>query len=385
MDGERKTWTLITVLLCLVTDYGSCSEILQGPQNVTVLTGSSASFTCTVKEGWQSVSWYLADIFVVSITHAGTTVSSNNINARNSTNSVNGAFTSEITIINANKNNSGTVRCSSLSASFQDAYLTVQVNGSVQITNGSVTVKPNTNISMVCNASGWFPAPAITWKMNNTLASNLYYFTDYATGADSAVSTFTINPDGDMNLTCLASISTLNEPQSATVNVAVREQIQGSSSSLTQTDIILIAVFCSIGGLLLLIVIITIIVICCCKKKDRESSYQSDARKAPDRNGRNLRSFERDHFGENNFGYTPEPTAVEQSFHSNDATNSVYNEVMPTFEAYTSQEIAYNPSERAYTPQERAYAPPARPYTPQVPVRDWTDESLKQIRHVTHV
>ncbi|XP_018408183.1 PREDICTED: immunoglobulin superfamily member 5 [Nanorana parkeri] len=279
MEGSKGICALIIVLLCFMQDFASCSDILQGPQNVTALTGSNASFTCTVRTGWQSISWYLKDVYVVTISTSGTLVSNNHIVVRNSTNSIDGAFTTEMTIINVNKSNSGTVRCSSLSASFKDAYLTVQVMGSVQVSNGSsITVTPNSTVYISCQASGWYPTPTITWKINNTAASSIYYTTDYTTGTDdlvSAVSTFIIVPEADTNLTCLATVQMLNTPLSTTVSIAVREYIPGSNSGLSQTAIILIAVFASIGGLLLLIVLIAIIVIFCCKKKKKKKALST--------------------------------------------------------------------------------------------------------------
>ncbi|CAJ0933412.1 unnamed protein product [Ranitomeya imitator] len=256
-----------------INNYGSCSDILDGPKNVTVLSGSNASFTCTVRAGWEVISWYLQTYFIVNIYPTGTTVSKDHtIIVQNSTNSITGAFTSAITIVDVNKSNSGVVRCSSLSASFQDAYLTVEVNGSIQITNGSVIVKPNSNVTMICQAAQWYPAPTITWQINNTAADTLYYSTSYTTAANdfvTAISTFEISPEEDISLTCLASIQTLTQPQSATVSITVREHIPGSSSSLSQTDIILIAVFGSLGGLLLIALIIVLIIYCGKKKKKK--------------------------------------------------------------------------------------------------------------------
>lgn len=368
MDVYR-TWMWITIL-CLIQDYGSCSIITEGPNNVTVLSGSNASFLCTVASGWQSISWYLRDIYIVSIDPSVTKVGNDyTIIVQNSTNSLTGAFTSEITIVNVNKTNSGTVRCSSLSASFKDAYLSVQVMGSVQITNGNVTVTPNSTVSMICQAAQWYPAPTITWQINNTLADTLYYSTAYTTDANDYVtarSTFKINPETDLNLTCLASIQTLSQPQSATVDITVKEFIPGSSSSLSQTAIILIAVFVSLGGLLLLIVIILLIIFCCRKekKKKTESGYQSDAWKTPDKNDNKLRTIEIGGLGENNYAYSPgpgpyssdlspystDPEPVKQSSGSID-DNSVYFEITSTSTASSLQ----------------------------IP------EHLKKTRHVTHV
>ncbi|KAG8591046.1 hypothetical protein GDO81_007030 [Engystomops pustulosus] len=230
MDGYR-TLLIWSIILCLTQDYGSCANILDGPQNVTVLTGSNATFLCTVASGWRSISWYLKNVFIVTITPSETTVSPGyTIVTQNSTNSITGAFTTEITIVNVNKSNSGTVQCSSFSASFQEAYLSVQVKGSVQITGGNVIVTPNSTVSLTCRAEQWYPAPSITWQINNTLADTIYYSTSYTTDANdfvTALSSFRINPETDLSLTCLATVQTLPQPQSSTVNITVREQSPG--------------------------------------------------------------------------------------------------------------------------------------------------------------
>ncbi|XP_072254411.1 immunoglobulin superfamily member 5 [Pyxicephalus adspersus] len=363
MEGSRRICVLIIVFVCSMQDFASGSNILQGPQNVTVLAGSNASFNCTVQAGWKSISWYLQDVYVVTISStAGTIVSNNHIAVQNSTNNINGDFTTEISIINVNKSNSGTVRCSSLSASFQDAYLTVQVKGLVQVANGSsVTVTPNSSVSISCQASGWYPAPTITWNLNNTAASSIYYSTVYTTGTDglvSAVSTFTIILEADTNLTCLAIVQMLDAPVSTTVTIAVRENIPGSSSGLSKTAIILIAVFASIGGLLLLLVLIAVIVIFCCKKKKKkkETGYQSDAWRAPQQDVSNLRTIDRASLGEHNYAFTFEPLSVAPSFRTNHS-DSAFSEATTTPKSNISQ----------------------------VNGLDKIRDHLKKTRHVTHV
>ncbi|XP_069801017.1 immunoglobulin superfamily member 5 [Dendropsophus ebraccatus] len=329
MEEYRTHFVWITILL-LIQSFASCTNIIEGPQNVTVLTGSNASFQCTVASGWTIITWYLQDVLIVGITPSDTTTTKDHtIIVQNSTNSINGAFTSEITIINVNKSNSGVVRCSSLSSSFKDGYLSVQVSGSLRITTGGVTVTPNSTVSMICEAAQWYPAPSITWQMNNTAADTLYYSTTYSTDANNyvtALSTFTITPQFDVSLTCLASLQTLTQPQSVTVNITVQEHIPGSSSSLSQTDIILIAVFASLGGLLLLIAIIILILYCCKKRKKKkaESGYRSDAWKAPDmKDNNNLSTVNKTSLGEKNYAYTPEPVSLQQSYGSYSGSNSV--------------------------------------------------------------
>ncbi|XP_077149978.1 immunoglobulin superfamily member 5 isoform X2 [Ranitomeya variabilis] len=359
--ARYQRYIIWITILCLIQDYGLCSDILEGPKNVTVLSGSNASFTCTVGAGWEVISWFLQTYFIVNINPNGTTVSKDHsIIVQNSTNSITGAFTSAITIVNVNKSNSGVVRCITLSASFQDAYLTVEVNGSIQITNGSVIVKPNSNVTMICQAAQWYPAPTITWQINNTAADTLYYSTSYTTAANdfvTAISTFEISPEEDISLTCLASIQTLTHPQSATVSITVREHIPGSSSTLSQTDIILIAVFGSLGGLLLIALIIVLIIYCRKKKKKKsERGYQSDAWKIPE-SGNNLKNIDTGSLGEQSFAYTPDPVPVKQSFGSIHGSNTAYYDRISTSTASSSQ----------------------------VPTQKWTDNRPKTIRHLTHV
>ncbi|XP_071994889.1 immunoglobulin superfamily member 5 isoform X1 [Engystomops pustulosus] len=359
MDGYR-TLLIWSIILCLTQDYGSCANILDGPQNVTVLTGSNATFLCTVASGWRSISWYLKNVFIVTITPSETTVSPGyTIVTQNSTNSITGAFTTEITIVNVNKSNSGTVQCSSFSASFQEAYLSVQVKGSVQITGGNVIVTPNSTVSVTCRAEQWYPAPSITWQINNTLADTIYYSTSYTTDANdfvTALSSFRINPETDLSLTCLATVQTLPQPQSSTVNITVREQSPGGGSSLSRAAIILIAVFVSFGGLLLLLVIILLIVICCKRRKrKRESGYQSDAWKAPEKFDNNVWTIDRDGVGHRNIAYTPEPEPERQSYGYNDGNSFDLGSTS------TGSSVS------------------------QVPGNRWLNNHPKSIRHVTHV
>ncbi|XP_040194919.1 immunoglobulin superfamily member 5 [Rana temporaria] len=353
---------LVSLQTChffLFIDFAFCSDIVQGPQNVTVLAGSDASFICTVKAGWKTISWYLKGTFVASISPTGTVVSDGQIVIQTNTNNITGEFTTEMIIINVQKNNAGTVGCSSLSSLTQEAYLMVQVKGSVQVAGGSsVTVAPNTTVSISCEASEWYPAPTITWNINNTVASTIYYITDFTTGTDdfvSAVSTFTITLMADTNLTCLAKVQALDPPLSTMVTIAVQEQV-GTSSGLSQTTIILIAVFASIGGLLLLAVIIALIVIFCCKKKKKATGYQSDIRRAPQRDFSNIRTIDRVSLGEPNFAYTPDLPSAAPSFRSN-RSDSAFSETTVTPRSSSSQVVGL----------ER------------------TDNHSKKTRHVTHV
>ncbi|MEE6507452.1 hypothetical protein FKM82_023350 [Ascaphus truei] len=314
MDGVRRYFSLNVLLLCL-SCFGSCSRIIEGPSNATVLSGSDAQFRCTVSQGWLTLLWFYEERAIVSINPvSGAVVGNGQIIMRNDTNTVTGAFTSEMTIINVARNDTGLIKCSSLSSNFETAFLSVQVNGSLQITNSSLTVISNETTHIVCKASGWHPAPHINWQINSAFAND--YVTDNTIGTDNlydAVSILTISPQGNVSLTCQASIEALAKPQSVTVDLLyiTRGNTEGKKDN---TEIIIIAVTVSIAVVLLMIIII-VIIIYCRKKKQSESRYQSELRKISARNAKNLS------IGKSNHGYNPDPSAIKRPLPSLPSTS----------------------------------------------------------------
>uniref|UniRef100_A0A8C5M353 Ig-like domain-containing protein n=1 Tax=Leptobrachium leishanense TaxID=445787 RepID=A0A8C5M353_9ANUR len=308
MEGKGTSFVLHVTLLCLTIYFGSHAQILDGPKDLTVLTGSNASFLCTVARDWASITWTVNNLFVVSISPTAGSMSDTDIIVRNSTNQVNLAFTSEITILSVDRTRSGKVQCSLLFYGFQEATLTVQVNGSLEITNGSITIRPNIPVYLSCRFLNWFPVPEITWRINETTANQLSYTTDYVYGNDQMVngaSLLNITAEYKTTVTCLAKIETLVSPQSTSVDVTVSDNISGS---LDQTTIIIIAVCVSVGCLLIIIIIV-VTVVCCSKKKKRDTSYQSDAWKVSSIKSDYLQTSQNGRAGENNLSYTPEPSS----------------------------------------------------------------------------
>ncbi|XP_063303180.1 immunoglobulin superfamily member 5 isoform X1 [Pelobates fuscus] len=330
MDGGGRSFVLHIVVLCLTQCYNSHADILQGPSNVTVLAGSNASFVCTVDKGWQSLTWFINGIFSVSITPtSGTVVQNPQITVTNSTNTGNEAFTSQITIINVSYSNSGMIQCNVLEVVPKDAYLTVQVDGSLKITNGSITTTPNSTVYLACEFLNWFPVPLITWQLNNTDVSNSQYITDFVRGSDNLVSgtsMLRITAQDNVIVTCLANIDKLPAPKSTSVDLTIKESTSGGS--MDKTTIIIIAVTVSLGCLLILIIIIVTIV-CCRKKKKREPSY-GDRWKTSQQNSEYLRRMEDRGFGENNSAYTPEPSPLpDNSFIESNGYSEIISNRIP--------------------------------------------------------
>ncbi|CAH2219126.1 immunoglobulin superfamily member 5 [Pelobates cultripes] len=299
MDGGGRSFVLHIVVLCLTQCYNSHADILQGPSNVTVLAGSNASFVCTVDKGWQSLSWFINGIFSVSITQtSGTVVQNPQITVTNSTNTGNEAFTSQITIINVTYSNSGMIQCNALSVDPKDAYLTVQVDGSLKISNGSITTTPNSTVYLACEFLNWFPVPLITWQLNNTDVSNSQYITDFVRGSDNLVSgtsMLTITAQENVIVTCLAYIDKLPAPKSTSVDLTIKESTS-------------------------------------------EPSY-GDRWKTSQHNSEYLRRMEDRGFGENNSAYTPEPSPLpDNSFIESNGYSEIISNRIPQSQVSVSGE-----------------------------------------------
>ncbi|KAG8450168.1 hypothetical protein GDO86_002703 [Hymenochirus boettgeri] len=273
MNGTAKFWSKIR-LKRTHKSYGLTASIILGPSDVTVLSGSNATFQCIVGPSWTGIMWVYQNVSIVNITPKETNVASNGIIAQNSTNSVTGDFSSIITLLNVKKSNSGIIQCYSLSSVLKEATLTVQVSGTLSMVKDSYTVSPNTTVNVSCEAFGWFPPPTMTWKINNTDSSDYTTVsTEVQGGLYDTRSTLTLIPQGNTSLVCVANIATLGSPISTTVNVTVKAS--ADSTTVSNRDVIIIAVTVSVCGFLLLIVIIVIIIICCRRKKQRDTSYQS--------------------------------------------------------------------------------------------------------------
>ncbi|XP_054829612.1 immunoglobulin superfamily member 5 isoform X2 [Eublepharis macularius] len=302
MDRLQKSFLVTLSLLALLTDPGSGFSITEGPSNVTALAGTEARFNCTVTEGWQILIWLFEGQPVLSVTYPGKAIITDKSYSQQGYNKST-EFTSELTIHNVQLNNSGRIECSLQTVSGnQYAFLSVQVNGSLDIKDHNLTVRMNQTIEIVCEAVGWDPAPHITWMVNNISVDNSYYITNQSQGSNSLYnedSILTLTPVINSTVICLAAILALTKPQSATMTLVVYPPPKsGTNEDDGRIRTIILAVVLSIVGFLLLILIILLLV-CCCKKK--ESNYQKEMRKVSKQNLETVSDS-----GNENYGYSPE-------------------------------------------------------------------------------
>lgn len=125
MEGSWRDVLAVLVILAQLTASGSSYQIIEGPQNVTVLKGSEAHFNCTVTHGWKLLMWTLNQMVVLSLTTQGPIITNNRFTnaSYNSTDS----FISELIIHNVQPSDSGSVQCSlQNSHGFGSAFLSVQ-------------------------------------------------------------------------------------------------------------------------------------------------------------------------------------------------------------------------------------------------------------------
>nr|XP_028583060.1 immunoglobulin superfamily member 5 isoform X1 [Podarcis muralis] len=372
MDRYWEWIWLAFSLLVLLTDTGFGYSIIEGPRNLTILAGSVAHFNCTVSKGYQVLIWLFNGTPILTVLGNGTPIITNP--KYNQDGFQNGTeFTSGLKIFDVQLHDSGEIKCSL--QNFQDdkyAFLSVQVNGSLTIKPGNLTVRENQTTEIICEALGWAPAPQISWMVNNITLDNSMYITNQSQGSNGLYneeSILTLTPVTNSTVTCFVAIDALPEPQNETVTLTVYQppSIAGDDG---RTRTIILAVVLSVVGFLLLILII-LLIICCCKRR-KDSKYQEEMRKASEKKNAD-RNLETDrHSGQENYAYSPE-----------DARRAGQMTGVPSFSPDNSSlyapdgDLDVNPASQVSYNGRHDGVQPSR--TTAVPINP------RKIRNVTHV
>ncbi|XP_039225292.1 immunoglobulin superfamily member 5 isoform X3 [Crotalus tigris] len=120
-------WTgLIITLMVYLTDPGFAYAIVEGPQNLTVVVGSVARFSCTVSEGWKILIWLFNGNPKLSVLSSGRTIETDEQYTQKGSNTSDNRFTSELMIHNVQLTDSGEIRCSLQNNDYRYAFLSVQ-------------------------------------------------------------------------------------------------------------------------------------------------------------------------------------------------------------------------------------------------------------------
>ncbi|XP_004631831.1 immunoglobulin superfamily member 5 isoform X3 [Octodon degus] len=125
MESSGNGVLAMLVILAVLTVSGSSYQIIEGPQNATVLKGSEARFNCTVSPGWKLIMWALKGTVVLSITSREPIITNDRFTSASY--DLDGNFVSEMIIHNVQPSDSGLVRCSLQNSDLDgSAFLTVE-------------------------------------------------------------------------------------------------------------------------------------------------------------------------------------------------------------------------------------------------------------------
>ncbi|XP_021791195.1 immunoglobulin superfamily member 5 [Papio anubis] len=233
MEVQSYGKAVLTVLVVLagLADSGSGNEVIEGPQNVTVLKGSQARFNCTVSQGWKLIMWALNDMVVLSIRPMEPIITNDRFTSQRYDQG--GNFTSEMIIHNVQPSDSGNVRCSLQNSRLHgSASLTVQVMGELFIPNVNLVVTENEPCKVTCRASHWTRLPNISWELGLLVSHSSYYFVPEPSDLQSAVSILALTPQSNGTLTCVATWKSPKARKSATVNLTVIRRPQGTGGGI---------------------------------------------------------------------------------------------------------------------------------------------------------
>ncbi|XP_069886827.1 immunoglobulin superfamily member 5 isoform X3 [Dipodomys merriami] len=125
MESSRRGVLAVLGVLAGLAASGSGYQIVEGPQNVTVLKGSEARFNCTVSPGWKLIMWALNGVVVLSVTPREPIITNDRFTSASYDRG--GDFVSEMIVHDVQLRDAGQVRCSLQSSDLDaSAFLSVQ-------------------------------------------------------------------------------------------------------------------------------------------------------------------------------------------------------------------------------------------------------------------
>lgn len=79
----------------------------------------------------------------------------------------------------------------------------------------------------ICVATGWFPAPQVSWEINDTMADSVHYNTTVDANGTlfNSNSTLTISATDSAQVQCLAEVSAMSTPQTSSVFLIVGKNV----------------------------------------------------------------------------------------------------------------------------------------------------------------
>ncbi|KAK3549893.1 hypothetical protein QTP86_015513 [Hemibagrus guttatus] len=297
------TFMLAAVLLLFTG--GVSAQVLE-PLNATVLQNTDARFNCSVKTpGWVAMTWTVNGRLAIIISeNTGLLTGNATYSATNYTTA--GEYKWEFVMKAVTAASAGFVGCQVQNNLLVSTTLTVQQNGTVAITGSNRTATEGDQVTFLCIARSWLPAPQLFWAVNGTLVDKVLYNTESNGTLMNSNSTLTITAKANVSVDCLASISTLPSPEISTIFLTVQKAVPRPARD--QTVLIAITVAFSLAALLALLIIL---IVFCCKRRRRKRSRYQDELRAQSLSHRQQAAYARTGRVRENFGYVEDTPSVD--------------------------------------------------------------------------
>ncbi|XP_073337268.1 immunoglobulin superfamily member 5 isoform X2 [Pagrus major] len=213
---------LVLLLSCMIQEVGA--EMKLSPEELTVLRGEEAQFTCSTSNiQWAVMIWQLNQIPVLTISNeTGVLPFANpDVSAEKSPDSPGDWVFS---LKNTQRDNQGQVTCDLQDIDRRTASLSVQEKGSVKVFGDNELVLKGQSAVFECQAAGWYPEPSLQWKVDDKLVSQGEYnisSEESGKGLFTVTSYHSVTAAKSSHVDCLASVSALTTPLKSSVRLTV--------------------------------------------------------------------------------------------------------------------------------------------------------------------
>ncbi|XP_073337278.1 immunoglobulin superfamily member 5 isoform X3 [Pagrus major] len=262
---------LVLLLSCMIQEVGA--EMKLSPEELTVLRGEEAQFTCSTSNiQWAVMIWQLNQIPVLTISNeTGVLPFANpDVSAEKSPDSPGDWVFS---LKNTQRDNQGQVTCDLQDIDRRTASLSVQEKGSVKVFGDNELVLKGQSAVFECQAAGWYPEPSLQWKVDDKLVSQGEYnisSEESGKGLFTVTSYHSVTAAKSSHVDCLASVSALTTPLKSSVRLTVVAEVVQDGDDCT----VPLAVTASLAALLLLLLLCIGTVLCYRQRRQAKSGPQ---------------------------------------------------------------------------------------------------------------
>lgn len=265
---------LLFVFLLWCGIHADGAQMTLKPERLTVLRGEEACFTCSPPTTlWTVMVWSLNNEVILTISKDSGVLPSiiPNVTAKEQR--------SDWVLIlkNTERENQGQVTCDLQGIDRKTASLFVQEKGSVKVLGNDKLAFQGHSVLFECQAAGWYPKPALRWRVGDTEVSpGDYNISCEESGGNlfTVSSNLSVTAVKTSDVHCLASVSTLTSPLESSVRLTVVAEVVHEIHDCT----VPLAVTASLTAFLLLLLLCIGAVLWYIRRRQAKSSPQEAIR-----------------------------------------------------------------------------------------------------------